>query len=999
MDRCADRVGGWMAVATLLLFASGCSSAGDAPSLAPAERRAALEGANTCAQGWMTEYPSSLGRQAELSDSVSGGSSVILSDATAYGARSIRMTGQTYRYSIPVAKSGSYRVFVRGKGATTGSNSVDVVAQGGSATAVHFNTLDVWTWSGGPSFTLSNARPHQPVAIEVRTREQQTEVDAIALVLTSSTEVPDASFVRLEKSGSLAFHATAFDHVTDPDGDGLTWTVTPQPLAFGGTTLKAGDFSGTDTDDSDVVYRVRFDTAGSYWVYFHARGFSGSTNSLDYSSTLGGPADADVHFSDDGTLKWKRAGTQVTVTPEQAGKVLGFRLGTREGRTELDSIRFSTTNLATVALDYGAFVHEAEGLVLGGTVAADSGASGGSRVGNLKNAGDGTDLGWVVGGSRLSIRYSLSASTAKQISVLLDEKDVGTAIFAPTGAWTSYAETSFFVPHTGMVILRLDAEDVAANESQATAAIDRLSASPAVTPNDPKLWQDYVSAQADGRAAELPDFSHAGYKYLTAPITTPARIFDVEDFGAIGGDALADDAAIEAAIEAATSAGGGVVFFPPGRFIVTDTTQLDDVIHVTASNIVLRGSGSGNNGSEIFLSKMRVKSGGAFAIHFHPAGGDIAQLVGNLVADARRETYSIVIDQSGNMPIGEGSEVAIRYRNGAYSSTYFAAQPLLPDWTEVADEFRVYESHRVARIDTLPNARLRVSFSEPIHGDFLLHEVPFELVVQPRLENVGVEDLRFTGNWASYPDEFCHHGGASCCTDIPGGPRCGTDQKEWEYDYAYSALRFESVANSFIRRCVFADLNQGVRIDSSRAVTIEKLRFTGKAGHHSIQLRNGSYGLLARDIVDDARNFHGPSSAYWTTNNVIQRVTQQRDMPFDFHSGLPYANLIDDSRGTFHYSGGPGESMPNHAKHLVFWNLAHDSSVNRSYDFWKQSSSNRHNFLDPFFVGLQPLNGKTITFVDAATKVGFDEARGRRVSPTSLFDAQVALTRCGTPPP
>jgi hypothetical protein len=375
-------------------------------------------------------------------------------------------------------------------------------------------------------------------------------------------------------------------------------------------------------------------------------------------------------------------------------------------------------------------------------------------------------------------------------------------------------------------------------------------------------------------------------------------------------------------------------------------------------------------------------------------------LVGNLVQAANRETYSVVIDQSGDTPVGPGDEVAIRYRNGAYSSIYFADQPLFPNWTAVADEFRVYESHRVVRVDPLSNDQLRVSFDEPIHGDFLLHDVPFELVVQPRLQNVGVEDLRFTGNWASYPDEFCHHGGSSCCTEISGGPRCGTDQKEWEYDYAYSALRFESVANGFIRRCVFHDLNQGVRIDSSRAVTVEKLRFTGKAGHHSLQLRTGSYGLLVRDIVDDAGNFHGPTTGYQATNNVLQRVKLKQNLPFDFHSGLPYANLIDDSRGTFLYSGGPAASLPNHAKHLVFWNLAHDASANSRYDFWRQSSSgNRHNFLDPIFVGLRPLNGKTITFDDAATEVGFDEARGQRVSPTSLFDAQVALTRCGTPAP
>jgi hypothetical protein len=56
-----------------------------------------------------------------------------------------------------------------------------------------------------------------------------------------------------------------------------------------------------------------------------------------------------------------------------------------------------------------------------------------------------------------------------------------------------------------------------------------------------------------------------------AMVSDPAALFNVLDFGAVG-DGVTDDAsAIQAAIDAADDAGGGVVFFPQGRYNVVHT--------------------------------------------------------------------------------------------------------------------------------------------------------------------------------------------------------------------------------------------------------------------------------------------------------------------------------------------------------------------------------------------------------------------------------------------
>ena len=52
------------------------------------------------------------------------------------------------------------------------------------------------------------------------------------------------------------------------------------------------------------------------------------------------------------------------------------------------------------------------------------------------------------------------------------------------------------------------------------------------------------------------------------------------------------DAQVQEAIGAAEAAGGGIVFFPPGRYRFGDSVGTADILTVSASNVVLRGAGS-----------------------------------------------------------------------------------------------------------------------------------------------------------------------------------------------------------------------------------------------------------------------------------------------------------------------------------------------------------------------------------------------------------------------
>ena len=53
---------------------------------------------------------------------------------------------------------------------------------------------------------------------------------------------------------------------------------------------------------------------------------------------------------------------------------------------------------------------------------------------------------------------------------------------------------------------------------------------------------------------------------------------------------------------------GGIVFFPPGRFDINDATVDDttEIIKITKSNIILKGSGSGAGGTELYQKIVQI---------------------------------------------------------------------------------------------------------------------------------------------------------------------------------------------------------------------------------------------------------------------------------------------------------------------------------------------------------------------------------------------------------
>ncbi len=115
--------------------------------------------------------------------------------------------------------------------------------------------------------------------------------------------------------------------------------------------------------------------------------------------------------------------------------------------------------------------------------------------------------------------------------------------------------------------------------------------------NNSKIFSEYQKDKSI-----LPDFSYVGYKRGEVQVPDVVlKEFNVTKFGAVADDERSDKEAILKAIKAAAKNGGGIVYFPKGRFLINEDGDDLKSIWISASNIVLRGSGSGPGGTEIFM--------------------------------------------------------------------------------------------------------------------------------------------------------------------------------------------------------------------------------------------------------------------------------------------------------------------------------------------------------------------------------------------------------------
>lgn len=269
---------------------------------------------------------------------------------------------------------------------------------------------------------------------------------------------------------------------------------------------------------------------------------------------------------------------------------------------------------------------------------------------------------------------------------------------------------------------------------------------------------------------------------------------------------------------------------------------------------------------------------------------------------------------------------------------------------------QVYDYHQIDSI-----GENTIKFKEPLMREVLLSEKWF-LESYPTIEEIGIEDIAFVGNWK---DNFVHH-------------------KDFIHDGGWKFIEFKNVVNSWITRCRFTDVSEAVSLTTSANISATNCIITGNTGHNSMH-SSGSSRTFFGGIYDIPAQWHSIGVAKHSIGTVIWRIKYSNNSCFESHASQPRATLIDACEGGFMRgrAGGAIQNNPNHLSDLVLWNFKETDESTEDFDFWANNTK-YWRFMPPIIIGF---HGNNTTF--KKEQVLYEESNGIPVNPESLYEAQL----------
>ncbi len=477
------------------------------------------------------------------------------------------------------------------------------------------------------------------------------------------------------------------------------------------------------------------------------------------------------------------------------------------------------------------------------------------------------------------------------------------------------------------------------------------------------LWEDFKKASKTGKESILPDFSYAGYMHSEVAIPeVDYKIFNVCDFGAKPNDKKSDKKAILKALKKAEENESGIIYFPRGKYIVNGRRDKLEPFYITSSNIVFRGEK--DNSSVLFFQKDLPAANPRqfwtcpYAIKTKAKGRN--RLLTEVASKARRETKKVAVKDASEISVGDWIELSVLNNDPELVNADVSPLKLEPKWTSLIEKgVNISLKHQVEKIDG--NI---LTLKEPIHYD-INPKHNWKVYSFKHLDHIGFENLVFEGNWTR---EFKHHESA-------------------QGDGGWSILQLSSLVNSWVKNCVFKNVNRALSIKSSAASTVLNVSVEGNKGHNCVQAGHKSTGILLAKINDKAGTHHSTGVEGNAIGTVVWRSTHADNTSFEAHASQPRCTLFDCVTGGFQSGrlGGSKKNLPNHGRYLVLWNYKETGKPEVNFDFVSKRSE-WMRVVPPIIVGF---HGVGSTFNEK--EVQFLESLGKPVEPQSLFEEQLKL--------
>ncbi|MDQ8180326.1 DUF4955 domain-containing protein [Pelagicoccus sp. SDUM812005] len=464
------------------------------------------------------------------------------------------------------------------------------------------------------------------------------------------------------------------------------------------------------------------------------------------------------------------------------------------------------------------------------------------------------------------------------------------------------------------------------------------------------------------QSLSLPDYSYAGYHRSERPIPhVEGPVFDVVAYGAVPDDEKSDRAAIQAAVDAAQEAGGGVVLFPPGRFELNAIGDVDS-LRVSGSKIVFRGAGAEKGGS-ILSMKEAMPPPPPMKLWMSPYAIEVGdrsedERIGKILANAEAGERRIQVENASALRVGDWIALRLLENDPDFVRSELSGFDH-PEtrWTSIwQNGVSIWERHQVESV-----AGNEVVLTSPIFKP-IDSRYDWSVVRLYPLSEIGFESLRFEGSWT---EPFDHH-------------------RSWLDDGGYSILKLNNVANSWIRDCVFVNLNRVCVIVNSVQVTVADCRLEGNPGHNAINFQRSSFCFMTR-TQDLASHWHSLGVSNESIANVFLDCFWNSDTCFESHSSQPRYTLFDSCFGGFMKGrgGGAAFNLPTHMEGLLLWNHLKTNPGLEDFQF-EPYGETYWRVLQPTIVGM---HGTPISFREGQ---GVVAAHGAPVDGGALFEYQLA---------
>ncbi len=486
------------------------------------------------------------------------------------------------------------------------------------------------------------------------------------------------------------------------------------------------------------------------------------------------------------------------------------------------------------------------------------------------------------------------------------------------------------------------------------------------------------------KPSTFPNFSFSGTKHGVAnPEADNFRIFNITDYGAVADDDVSDQPAIQLAINAAKSNGGGVIYFPRGRYLVHTATDRDDdhtndsdeAIKINSDNIVLRGEVvNGTNAVEVYFD-YPLSPQDPSVLYGSPA---LFQFNGGQYYSLAREVAKVSKpSQRGDNVVQVRDISSFNSRNARNKKFIY----LIRNYTEQAfiENFLGSDRYQEAargnwRISNSILYRTVYRVKEVIGNQIILDNDLLQPIDETwsvydytsYIEGAGIENLNFKCN---FEQDYIHH-------------------RSWQDDGGHTVISFAALVDSWVKNVKFISCTRPMTISAlSSFVTVMNYKVTGNRGHHCIVVSgdNNLFINLHDQTIDfDSQQLRGQTHSCGITagadGNVFYKFYSPGNTAPEFHASQPRYNLFDNVE-TGNIRGGIGgtpENQPNHMEYLVLWNYKNVGPAVSNYRLWTTTTYGK--IFPPIIVGL---HGNGMTF--PSNNVLVNESPGVRVSPDSLY--------------